>query len=76
MATRLGRPVPGDAANRMCHALAVFILDARLFDWLAANDPQALRQAIQAVNDYNPSVLKDHERAKRYDTRGEQDETS
>jgi len=36
----------------MANALAVFILDTKLHNWLRANDPKALEQAIKALDEY------------------------
>ena len=43
--------------QRMANALAVFILDSKLYNWLKANDPKALEQAINAVNGYDPKII-------------------
>jgi hypothetical protein len=36
----------------MANALAVFILDTKLHNWLKANDPKALEQAVKALDEY------------------------
>jgi hypothetical protein len=36
----------------VANALAVFILDTKLHNWLRANDPKALEQAIKALDEY------------------------
>jgi hypothetical protein len=46
-----------ESIKQLVNALAVFILDAKLYNWLKANDPKALEQAINAVNGYDPKVI-------------------
>lgn len=44
--------------NATTRALLVLVLDARICDWLAANDPKALEQALVALKS-DPAVPKE-----------------
>lgn len=44
-------------SQRLVNALAVFVLDAKLHNYLKANDPKALEQAINAINGFDPKLI-------------------
>lgn len=49
-----------DPQGRLVAALAVMVLDPKIREWLKANDPMALEQAIRALRGVNfqlPEVL-------------------